>query len=98
MRTFIDNVANLVIEQCLIDDITGLLTPRKVLEMSDETLEKLGSESENIQTYRKNLISREEKLEEALKICKVNNSSGGTSGKLLSPDLRIRSQINAIIE
>jgi hypothetical protein len=83
MRTFIDNVANLVIEQCLIDSITGILTPKKVLEMSNETLEKLGSESQNTQDYRKTLLNRVETLEEARKICTVNSSKNG-SRKCLS--------------
>jgi hypothetical protein len=51
--------------------------------MSDETLKKLGSESQNTQDYRKTLLSRGERLDQALKICKVN-SSKDVSRKCLS--------------
>ena len=75
MRTFIDNVANLAIEQCLVDGITELITPIKVLMMSSEKLEQLGSESESLRNHRNTLLSREKKLTEALNVCQKNFSS-----------------------
>jgi hypothetical protein len=73
MRTFIDNVANLAVEQCLIDGLTDIFTAAKVAEMDDEQLGQLASESDVTTEDRLKLVKRVTKLQKALKICKVNS-------------------------
>jgi hypothetical protein len=87
IRTFIDNVANLIIEQCLVDGITELITPTEVYKMSDEKLGHLGSESDSLRDHRNNLLSREKKLNEALAICKINSISAaaGKFSRMIQP-------------
>lgn len=69
MDTFVDNVLNLAVEQCLIDNLTGILTPEKVNRMSDEKLDKLGSESPDIKSRRKHLLSRQLELKKLQELC-----------------------------
>jgi hypothetical protein len=87
IRTFIDNVANLIIEQCLVDGITELITPTTVSNMSDEKLGQLSSESDSLRDHRNNLLSREKKLNEALAICKINSISAaaGKFARMIQP-------------
>ena len=49
MKSFIDNVAVLVIENCLIDSVTDIFSPDIVSSMNDDLLERLAAESENIE-------------------------------------------------
>ncbi|KAH8203363.1 hypothetical protein TruAng_002458 [Truncatella angustata] len=52
LGTFAQNVVNLAVENCLISDLPNILTPSMVIEMSDERLKMLASESEDIQAER----------------------------------------------
>jgi hypothetical protein len=76
MKTFLDNVANFAIEQCLVDDVAGIISPAKVWSMDIETLSALASESAVAQSYRKNLLNREKNLKQALAICNQRARSG----------------------
>ena len=69
IRLFIDNVAILAIESCLIDELPGIFSPDIVSGMDDALLERLAAESEDIQTDRKSLKEKLEVLQLGLKTC-----------------------------
>ncbi|KAI1297990.1 P-loop containing nucleoside triphosphate hydrolase protein [Xylaria venustula] len=52
LKTFSQNVVNLVAENCLISDLHTIITPSIVVQMSDDRLKELSSESEDIQSKR----------------------------------------------
>ncbi|KAI1800098.1 P-loop containing nucleoside triphosphate hydrolase protein [Daldinia bambusicola] len=69
LRTFVDNVVVLAVENCLISDLPSILTTAKINEMEDSELERLASESPEVQTERKELQAEYEALEKGLQIC-----------------------------
>ena len=73
---FIDNVANLAVEQCLIDGVSEIISPAKVTEMLFETMEKLASESNTMRNQREQEILCKKNLQEALRICRMNSNHG----------------------
>ncbi|KAI0111655.1 P-loop containing nucleoside triphosphate hydrolase protein [Daldinia grandis] len=70
LRTFIDNVVVLAVENCLIRDLPSILTTTKINMMEDNELERLASESPEVQTERKELWAEYEALKKGLQICK----------------------------
>lgn len=69
LRTFTDNVINLAVESCLVCDIDSILTPRKVDCMSEDRLNELASESEEMQAERKALQKEVDILRRGLQKC-----------------------------
>ncbi|ETS81767.1 hypothetical protein PFICI_06769 [Pestalotiopsis fici W106-1] len=69
LRTFADNVVNLAAENCLISEIPDILTSMMVVQMSEERLQEIASESEDIQMERSQLQHEVEILREGLKKC-----------------------------
>lgn len=69
LRNFVENTINLAIENCLICDIPGILTPRMVVGMPEERLKQLASESEEIIIQRKTLNEEIEALRQGLIKC-----------------------------
>ncbi|KAI8308016.1 Interferon-induced GTP-binding protein Mx [Colletotrichum sp. SAR11_59] len=55
LRTFTDNLINLALESCLIQELPGILTPKAVNEMDDTRLAELAAESEEIRARRTQL-------------------------------------------
>jgi hypothetical protein len=77
LRTFIDNVANFAIEQCFIDGMTEILTPKRIVEMSDAQVEKLAAESDNTIEYRKHKMKQRQELQDALDMCRMASYRAG---------------------
>lgn len=75
-HTFIENVINLAVENCLIDDIPRILTPTVVSQMTEETLRDLASESDDILSKRTFLQEQVRLLREGLKICQQHRHRG----------------------
>jgi hypothetical protein len=69
MKLFIDNVAILVIEHCLIDGLADIFSPDVVCGMSDDLLERLAAEPENIRGDRILLKTKLEVLQLGLRTC-----------------------------
>lgn len=69
LRTFVENVINLAIENCLLCDIPGILTPRVVNAMPEERVKQLASESEEITSQRNTLLEEIEALHKGLIKC-----------------------------
>lgn len=70
LRTFTDNLINLGIESCLIQDLPNLFTPRLVNNMDSEELEQLAAESEEVRSYRFQLRDDVKVLKEGLEQCR----------------------------
>ncbi|KAH7136874.1 P-loop containing nucleoside triphosphate hydrolase protein [Dactylonectria estremocensis] len=70
LQTFTNNVTVLAVENCLISKMASLFTPMAVLEMDDDTLLRLGSESEESQHKRLELQNDLAALKSHLAICK----------------------------
>lgn len=72
MENFIDNVAVLVVEMCLIDGLSSIFTPTLVSRMNDEQLDGLAGESHTLRSQRRQLMSKQAKLENAYRQCLRN--------------------------
>lgn len=68
-----ENVINLAIENCLLCDIPGILTPRMVNRMTEERLTQLASESEEIIAQRKKLNEEIVALRQGLIKCQKHS-------------------------
>ncbi|TGJ86557.1 hypothetical protein E0Z10_g2250 [Xylaria hypoxylon] len=71
LRNFTDNVIILAIENCLIKDLPTIFTTSVVSQMEDDMLERLATESTDIQVERAELIVECEALQKGLDICKT---------------------------
>lgn len=60
--TFVDNVAILAIENCLLCPLEHIFTGKTVLEMNDEQIRQIAGEPSNIQKDRERLNEELEKL------------------------------------
>ncbi|KAK8015118.1 hypothetical protein PG990_008414 [Apiospora arundinis] len=69
LRTFIDNIMILAIENCLVQDIPSIFTTEMVSQMDDAELDRLASESEDIRDERVQLQKEHDALKEGLKHC-----------------------------
>ncbi|KAI1764092.1 P-loop containing nucleoside triphosphate hydrolase protein [Hypoxylon sp. FL1150] len=69
LRTFTDNVIVLAIENVLIKDLPSIFTTERVNQMEDEELERLASESPEVQMDRQELEKELDDLKKGLKIC-----------------------------
>jgi len=76
LGTFTDNVINLAIEGCLVVDIPSILTTVAVDEMSDETVNEVASESDDIQATRRVLQDQVRVLRRGLQECKQHRLRG----------------------
>ncbi|KAI1873115.1 uncharacterized protein JN550_003368 [Neoarthrinium moseri] len=69
LGTFAHNMVNLAVENCLISDLQNILTPSMVMQMSNERLEMLASESEAVQAERYTLQHEVNILTSGLREC-----------------------------
>lgn len=69
MPTFIDNVAVLAVEMCLVEGLEEIFSPSTVSDMGEETLGQLASEPANVQRERSILSETRDRLLTALEIC-----------------------------
>lgn len=88
--TFIENIINLAVENCLICDISSIMTPLGVSEMTEETLRALASESDEILSKREVLGEQTRLLREGLQICQQHRRRVLAGKKTLSfPNLTL---------
>ena len=83
MKLFIDNVAILVVENCLIDSLTDIFSPDIVSGMDDDLLECLAAEPETTRADRKWLKAKLEVLQLGLGTCS-RYSIPSSAGAVLS--------------
>lgn len=72
MNTFVDNVATLVIESCLITDLADIFPATSILQMDDSTLDRLAGDSEDVVINRRKSESKLKCLRDSLRICQRN--------------------------
>ncbi|KAF6790004.1 dynamin family protein, partial [Colletotrichum musicola] len=86
LRTFTDNLINLALESCLIQELPGILTPKAVSGMDDERLAELAAESEETRARRTQLQTDIKLLKQGLDQCRRYRPRVVTSAK----DLRLQ--------
>ena len=69
LGVFVDNVANLAVENCLVDGLEDLISPSRITQMPDEQIDRLTTDSEDIQLARNQLSRRIKVLEMAATAC-----------------------------
>ena len=67
---FIDNIATLGVEKCVLDDMPGIMSPEMVWTLSDEDVAKVAAEDEEAKSRRHKLRAQVLALEETIRICK----------------------------
>jgi cell division protein FtsB len=70
MSTFIDNIAILAIENCLMQPLETIFTGSTVGLMADQKIKQLTAEPSYTQANRKQLKSDLEKLQAGLNVCR----------------------------
>ncbi|KAF2146892.1 uncharacterized protein K452DRAFT_242078 [Aplosporella prunicola CBS 121167] len=70
LNVFVDNVAALVIENCLLSELPELFSPAIVAGMDDEQLEVLAAESQQVTAERAQLNRKISVLKEGLRTCR----------------------------
>lgn len=70
LRTFTDNLINLAIESCLVQDLPSLFTPRIVNSMDDRKLAEFAAESKGVCDYRSQLREDIKLLKQGLEQCR----------------------------
>lgn len=73
-ETFIDNVATLAIENCLMAGLASVFSSSKILDMEDDELAKLAGESVKILTDRRYVLEKSWLLKQSLKTCRLHMS------------------------
>ena len=69
IRTFVDNVITLGIESCLLDELDTLLSPLAMVQLNDEEVDRLASDSTDDSERRHITTSKLEKLEVGRAVC-----------------------------
>ncbi|KAH7025370.1 putative dynamin GTPase [Macrophomina phaseolina] len=70
LNIFVDNIATLAVENCLIGKLADIFSPTVVALMDDETLSRLASETEDIKNEREVLKGRLKSLQQGARIIK----------------------------
>lgn len=70
MKTFIDNVTIQVIESFIVESLVEIFTPLSVVQMEEELVRKIASESPENQTQRQLLELKVDVLAKGMEICK----------------------------
>lgn len=70
MKVFVDNVAALVVEACLLAHLSEILSPTSILEMPTDIVTSIAGEPEDSQAERERLTRKLAVLKAGLDICK----------------------------
>ncbi|KAH0428256.1 hypothetical protein CcaCcLH18_09146 [Colletotrichum camelliae] len=97
LRTFTDNLINLALESCLIQELPGIMTPKAVNEMDDKRLAELAAESEEIRERRTQLQTDIKLLKQGLDQCRRHRPRGVTREKGPMPSTPKEHGISTII-
>ncbi|KAF2874980.1 P-loop containing nucleoside triphosphate hydrolase protein [Massariosphaeria phaeospora] len=89
---FINNIASLAVEQCLLAGLPKVLASSTIRDMTDEKLELITSESQDTLTERKALTERVDVLQKGLKTIK-QIQPGNTSSYFISFFLLTKYQV-----
>ena len=70
LDTFVDNVAVLAVEACLLTDLASVIPGDHLYSMEDEEIYQIASEPPEVLEQRQRLSKQLEALKEAMKTCK----------------------------
>ncbi|KAH8698887.1 P-loop containing nucleoside triphosphate hydrolase protein [Talaromyces proteolyticus] len=70
IEVFIDNIAILAIENCLMAELEGLLSPLTVSGMDDGMLEAIAFESEDVRELRSQTLDKQFSLQKSYELCR----------------------------
>lgn len=84
MRTFIENVKVLALENCLLMQMPNVLTLNDIHNLQIKQIESLAAESEDVSICRQNTQQDHKHLENALRTCKEHRT-GHRKGMLVNP-------------
>jgi GTPase SAR1 family protein len=70
LDVFVDNVSSLAVENCLMIALEHLLSPLTVSEMSDEELENIAFESEDVRERRSQTLEKQSSLQKSFDLCR----------------------------
>lgn len=84
MKTFVDNVAVFAVESCLLSDLSGVFSPSSALQMDQQTICQIASESQSDHLLREQNQKRRLVLEVGLDICNAHVERRQLSNLLLS--------------
>ncbi|KAL0765244.1 hypothetical protein CaCOL14_012503 [Colletotrichum acutatum] len=96
LRTFTDNLINLALESCLIQELPRILTPKDVNAMNDARLEELAAESEEIRVRRTQVQSDIKLLKQGLDQCRRYRPRGVTI-QPTSPAKSLQREIDEVL-
>ena len=74
LDTFVDNMATLAVENCLMTGLATVISPDTVINMGNDTLLKLAGESEKLLSDRRYAEQKSKLLEKSLKTCQYHMS------------------------
>ncbi|KAF3479533.1 dynamin family protein [Arthroderma uncinatum] len=69
LNNFINNIASLAVEGCLIDGLEDMISPSKFVQMSNDDIETLAAESQDVKLARSRLEKQVRMLELAAAAC-----------------------------
>ncbi|TEA13622.1 Interferon-induced GTP-binding protein MxE [Colletotrichum sidae] len=81
LRTFTENLFNLAVESCLVQDLPAIFTPKMVSSVSDEKLAELAAETEEVLARRRKLNEDIELLREGRDLCRRHKPRAAASRK-----------------
>ena len=72
MKTFVDNVAVFAVECCLLSDLSAVFSPSSVLQMDQQLIYEIASESQLDHLLREQNQKRLAALQAGLNICNAH--------------------------
>lgn len=83
LKCFVDNVAILVIEACLMKNLGAVFSPVLIMQMDESLIQKIAAESQENQDQRELLTRKKTVLSSGLEICQrhVSRSMLGKNSK-----------------
>ncbi|TDZ38195.1 Interferon-induced GTP-binding protein Mx3 [Colletotrichum spinosum] len=81
LRTFTENLINLAVESCLVQDLPAIFTPKMVSSVSDEKLAELAAEPEEVLVRRRKLNEDIGLLREGRDLCRRHKPRAAASRK-----------------
>jgi hypothetical protein len=69
LKCFVDNVATLIIEACLMKDLGKVFSPVSVMQMEEDSVRRIAAEPQENQDQREVLKRKEIILNSGLEIC-----------------------------
>ncbi|OAX81909.1 hypothetical protein ACJ72_03742 [Emergomyces africanus] len=76
LPVFIDNVAFLAVENCLVENLENLISPSMMAQLSTEQIERVAADSEDTHIARKQLADKVKVLELAVNSCRRCEMAG----------------------